>query len=309
MHLKFRSATTLRRQLSGCCLIALTAAFSFSACSRNSSSSAIPQNVTTYEVHGRIVSITPHHEAVTVAHEEVPGFMPAMTMPFAVKEPRLLSGYKTGDNIQFRLVVTQSDSWIDQVNKDTSPNVNVPVNTEISTTELSTKTSNRLKEGDRIPEFSLVNQDGKTITRDSFLGRPFVLTFIFTRCPLPNYCPLMMSHFNRLQNQVSTSEGSAAQLKLLSISFDPEHDSPAVFKDYAASHGADLKVWTLACGERAEIEKLTTTFSVYTKGEGGTISHGLCTALVDANGVIKTIWRGNGWSPDDVFKALAQQPD
>src|SRR5207249_11120167 len=138
------------------------------ACHRDgSSASALPADARTYEVRGRIVGIAPRQEAIIVEHEEVPGYMPAMTMPFALKAPSLIAGCNVGDGIQFRLVVTQSDSWIDQVHKVPASEF-LPVSSKPAATATATRASNRLKEGDRMPEFSLVNQDGKTITRETF---------------------------------------------------------------------------------------------------------------------------------------------
>lgn len=288
--------------------LALGALLCLPACHRDGASSAVPADARTYNVRGRIVSIAPNKDTVTIDHEKVPGFMPAMTMPFPIKSPAAVEGCKAGDEIEFRLIVTQSDSWIDDIRKVASGQPRASATPQpAADAPAPQKTSDRVKEGDRMPEFSLVNQDGATITRESFLGQPYVLTFIFTRCPLPNFCPRMMSNFESLQDEIRKASGPAAQVKLLAISFDPDHDSPAVLKEYGAKNSADPKTWTLAVGDKAETQKLTKAFAVYTKEEGGTISHGLTTALVSADGTIKAIWRGNGWSPDEVWKALAQK--
>ena len=271
------------------------------ACGREADDKILPGDAKTYEMRGRILEFAPGRETVTIEHEEVPGFMPAMVMPFYVKDPKVVAGAKVGDAVSFRFVLVSKDSWIDRLvpidgnslRLAKAPRVTPPPNAAAP----------RLREGDRLPEFRLVDQDGKAVTGASFAGESLILTFIFTRCPVPNFCPLMTSHFEELQRKMANA--AAPKAKLLSISFDTEFDQPAILKAYGEAHGADSAVWTVATGERGEIAKLTGAFSVYVKPEGGTLSHGLCTALVDPRGTIIALWRGNGWSPDEVMHKLA----
>jgi protein SCO1/2 len=162
----------------------------------------------------------------------------------------------------------------------------------------------RLKEGDEMPSFSLTNQDGERISLDTFRGQPFVLTFIFTRCPLPNFCPRMSNNFEELQTVIKSGGGSVIKTHLLSITLDPDFDTPEVLKSYAGYHHADPQIWTFATADEKEVESLTRAISVYRQTEGGTISHGLATALIDKNGRIEKIWRGNAWKPEEVIGAI-----
>ena len=164
----------------------------------------------------------------------------------------------------------------------------------------------RFHEGDTLPAWQLVNEDGKTITPETFRGRPFVLTFIFTRCPIPDYCPRMSQNFAELQKAIKGGMGALAQTRLLSISFDPEFDTPQVLKAYGEREQADPAVWSFATGP--EVPALTRGFSVLVQPEGGTISHSLATALIDRDGRIKKIWRGNSWTVKEVMDAIAQLP-
>jgi len=155
-----------------------------------------------------------------------------------------------------------------------------------------------------MPVFELTNEKGERVTLDSFRGRPWILTFIFTRCPMPNFCPRMAKNFAALQSVIKSGDGAFAQTRLLSITIDPQFDSPAILKDYGLHEGADPKIWTFATGATSEIEDLTRGFAVYTEREGGTINHGLTTALIDRDGNIAKLWRGNAWTTDEAIAAL-----
>jgi protein SCO1/2 len=139
--------------------------------------------------------------------------------------------------------------------------------------------------------------------------QPFVLTFVFTRCPVPNFCPRMSNNFEELQKTIKTGSGTVAKTRLLSITLDPDYDTPEVLSDYAAFHHADRQIWTFATGQEREIDALTRAFSVYRQTEGGTISHGLATALIDKNGKIDKIWRGNSWTPTEVIEEIERHDD
>jgi protein SCO1/2 len=272
------------------------------ACSDRSSGPA--ENLLQYQVRGVVRGIPPGHQAIEVEHEAIPGFMPSMTMPFAVRDEQEIATLAIGDAISFQLNVTQQDSWIDRVRKIDAGQLHLASVAQPPSSE-PTDSSSRLREGDHLPEFELVNQDGQSITDQTFLGQPLVLTFVFTRCPIPNFCPLMSRNFVTLQEGIKTASSSARATRLLTISFDP-FDTPERLKAYAASEQADAGIWSFATGPKPEIEKLTRAFSVLVKPEGGTISHGLATALIDQDGKIAKIWRGNSWSPTEILSELTK---
>ena len=165
----------------------------------------------------------------------------------------------------------------------------------------------RLKEGDEMPLFSLTNQNGEQISLDTFRGQPFVLTFVFTRCPVPNFCPRMSNNFEELQTSIKTGSDSLAKTRLLSITLDPAYDTPKVLTDYAAFHHADPQNLDLRNRGRKKHRFASGAFSVYRQTEGGTISHGLATALINRDGMIEKIWRGNAWTPAEVTEASKQK--
>lgn len=254
-----------------------------------------------YEVRGIIRAFSPDRAAIEIEHEDIPGFMPSMTMPFTLKNPQESAALRLGDAISFRLAVTEKEAWIDQITKIDAAKVKLPTKSEPA---LKVETSTRLRPGDAMPPFELTDQNREPVTLDALHGRPFVLTFIFTRCPIPNFCPLMTRNFAELQKVIKNGEGLITKTRLLSISFDPEHDTPAVLKEQAQREGADPAIWTFATGTQPQIKELTSGFSVLVQPEAGTISHSLATALIDANGRIVEIWRGNGWKPAEVIQEI-----
>ena len=254
-----------------------------------------------YDARGIVRAVAPDRRSLDVEHEDIRGFMPSMTMPFSVRDSKQIAGMRSGDAISFRLTVTDDDSWIDQIRKINADEVRLPVPTAMAKRRSTIDDSARLREGEMMPPFELTDQNGERINSETFRGRPFVLTFIFTRCSMPNFCPLMSKNFTELQNAIKNGSGMLAQTRLLSISFDPDFDTPQILKSYADHEQADQKIWAFATGEKPKIDNLTRAFSVYVQAEAGTISHGLATALIGEDGKIARIWRGNGWSPAEVI--------
>jgi len=257
-----------------------------------------------FEVRGIVRGFAPDRSTIDVEHEDIPGFMPSMRMPFSVKDKKEIAGLKIGDGISFRMSVTDKDLSLDQVKKIAATDVRVAEPSPVANT--STNAADRLREGDAVPTFTLTNQDGRRVTSDSFRGKPLILTFIFTRCPVPTFCPRLSHNFSDLQEAIKADPALGGS-RLLSITLDPAFDTPAILKEYADSLRADRTMWTFATAEPAQIKALTESFAVFVKPEGGTISHGLATALVTPNGVVTKIWRGNGWKPAEVVEELRRQ--
>jgi protein SCO1 len=260
-------------------------------------------NAQTYETRGIIRGFAPDRATIEIEHENIPGFMPSMTMPFSARDRKETADLATGDAVSFRMIVTAKDFWIDRVRKIDRSQVHVAE--PRATPASSGGQAARLHEGDVMPFFTLTDQDGEPVTLEKFRGRPFVLTFAFTRCPIPNFCPLMSSNFSQLQSAIKTGRDELAQTRLLSVTLDPLFDTPQILKDYGAHLHFDSRIWTFATGDEKEIDALTQAFSVYRQTEGGTISHGLATALIDKEGKILKIWRGNSWTPAEVLREIA----
>ncbi len=273
------------------------------ACSKQSPEAPQVLAPRMFDVRGILLAIDFAGQSVTVAHEEIPDYMPAMTMPFDVKTMAEVEPLKAGAAIGFKLVVTEKSSWIEGVHKIDPALVKLPPKPADGAT--STRVE-RLREGDRLPEFHLVDSKLRAITRETFTGKPLVLTFIFTRCPLPNYCPLMMDNLQHIERVIAEEPALAEDLQLLTVSFDSEFDTPEVLARYAQPHTQDTDRWRFATGTAAETQRLTQAFSIQVQPESGTISHGLCTALIGPDGTIQKLWRGNGWKPEEVVAALRE---
>jgi protein SCO1/2 len=279
--------------LCGCMALALL------GCGRSTNSE---EGADHYDTRGVVRGFSPDRSTIEIQHENIPGFMPSMTMPFAARDPKQIADLRTGDAISFRMAVTKKDFWIENIKKIRREEVDVAEPKQ--TSSVSTEREARLKEGDEMPAFSLTNQNGERVSLDTFHGQPFVLTFVFTRCPVPNFCPRMSNNFEELQTAIKGDTGRLATTRLLSVTLDPGYDTPKILRDYAAFHHADPKIWSFATGDEKEIDSLTRAFSVYRQTEGGTISHGLATALVNRNGTVERIWRGNAWTPAEVTEAI-----
>ena len=292
----------------------------FCGCSREAGAAApIPAvkssantNVQAYVVRGVITRLFPGNKTVEIRHEAVTNFMPAMTMPFDVKNPREITGLNVNDQVTFRLSVTDTDSWIDEIKKVEGK----------SLTELPAKNGFRfmrdvepLQVGDALPEYHFTNQLGQAISTAQFKGQALAITFIFTRCPLPNFCPRMSSNFEEAQDKLlNPGSGSASSTNatisfrnwhLLTISFDPEFDKPAVLKSYAERFHADPAHWSFLTGDPADIRALGDQFGeAFWKDETGSINHNLRTVVVDAKGKVQKIFTGNNWTPDELIESL-----
>jgi protein SCO1/2 len=258
----------------------------------------------TYQVQGVLRGINFADRSVTVEHEEIPDYMPAMTMPFDVKAMTEVEPLKAGDAIEFTMVVTDTSAWIEGVKKIPIGEIHIERKTSVEPSR--TANVERLREGDPLPAFHLIDSKGRDVTNATFSEGPLVLTFIFTRCPIPNFCPLMSSNFKQLQEALAATSETRGKVQLLSISIDPEFDTPEVLAQYASLHTTDTDGWRFAKGSPEQTERLTRAFAVSVQTESGTINHGLATALVGADGIIRKIWRGNGWKPEEVIAAVGE---
>jgi protein SCO1/2 len=277
----------------------LCVALAIAACDRSKTTDSSARS---YQVRGIVRGFAPDRSTVSIEHEDIPGFMPSMTMPFSVKDQNEVADLKIGDGISFRLTATLKDLFLDQVKKIPASEVRVAEPTPAAS--ISSPASARLREGDAAPSFTLTDQNSEPVTLDTFRGRPFVLTFIFTRCPVPTFCPRISQNFFELQEAIKSDQALAEKVRLLSITLDPNFDTPEILKSYAHQQKADEQVWGFATGAPAEIDKLTQSFAVHVQPEGGTISHGLATALVGRDGKVVLIWRGNAWQPSEVIDEL-----
>ena len=258
-----------------------------------------------YDVKGRVAGIDDGGRTLIVEHEEIPGYMSAMTMPLPA-DPSTTASLKPGDAIEFELVVSDDSTWIGSV--ESLPDTAVARHPAQTTQPMPASTSlsdgpQPLREGDQVPaDLTLLDHTGTPIQMADFRGRAVILTFIYTSCPLPDYCPLMSKHFATLQPMLREKFGDQAHL--LSISFDPDTDTPAVLRGYAASYTDRLDTWTFATGDTSQVNRATSLFQVYTKPEAGEITHNLVTAVIRPDGTVQRLFRGNEWTPEEIVRSL-----
>lgn len=255
----------------------------------------------TYDVHGHVVGFGSDGRTVIVDHEAVDGLMPGMTMPFRALDTAEVARVETGDAVRFTLAVTRDSTWIyDLATRSNTPRAAPPADDSAALPTDSTY----LGVGDALPAFSLIDQHELPVRPSDYAEQWLVVTFLYTRCPLPDYCPLLARQFQQLQPVLRARYGSRAQL--LSISIDPAYDTPEVLRAYAARYTDATDTWRFATGSPEAVADLAARFGIqYTRtGDSVEIQHNLATALIGPDGRVQAIWRGTRWRPADVLDAL-----
>jgi protein SCO1/2 len=252
-----------------------------------------------YYVKGMLKSIKPNGHTAEIAHEEIPNFMPKMTMPLDVADPKELKGLAPGDQLHFRMVVTPDELWIDQVTKvGTSAMTNDPSTAGRKFRQV--REVEPLKVGEVMPNYNFTNELGKAMSLADLKGNAYAFTFIFTVCPMPQFCPRLSEYFSKAHEQLA-APGGPDNWRLLSISFDVERDTPAVLKNYAARFSHDPARWSFLTGALIDIDAITEQFGLYfaRDANGITFDHNLRTVIVDPKGRINSIIIGNEWKVED----------
>jgi protein SCO1/2 len=229
--------------------------------------------------------------------------MAAMTMPFKVKDPGLVKGRVPGDLVKGTLMVTDEDAWLSRLEKTGWAPFPDRETTEPPRVE-------RLEPGAAVPDETFIDQNGDPFRLSSLKGSVVIVTFIYTRCPLPDYCPLMDRRFAAIQRAVQGGR-TGTPIRLLSISFDPDHDTPAVLRAHAARLGADPAFWTFATAPREAVDTFGARLGldvIRDVKNPADITHNLRTAVLDRQGRLVTVLNGNGWSVEDALAALASVP-
>jgi protein SCO1 len=276
-------------------------AFAAGAQGTNSTGAAPESRLEIHPAKGVVIEVSPVEKKVTIKHEDIPGYMHGMTMPFDVKDTNELAGLQPGEPVSFRIVVSGNYGWIDRIRKLGAP-TNLPPPVE---SYHFSKVATPLNEGDLLPDYHFTNQLGQAVSTAQFKGQALAITFLFTRCPFPNFCPLMANNFAATQKKLLAMRNAPTNWHLLIISFDPEFDTPAVLRQYAEAHGADPSRWTFATGALSEITAIGEQFGLaFWKEQGGIISHNLRTVVIDASGRVQKIFTGNDWQPEDLVAEM-----
>jgi protein SCO1/2 len=227
-----------------------------------------------------------------------------MTMPFDVKDSNELKGLHPGDSVSFRMLVTDTDGWIDQIRKISSEGTNsVPSSSPVRILQ----EVEPLKVGDLLPDYHFTNQLGQSISTTQFRGNALAMTFVFTRCPFPTFCPLVVNHFAEAQQKLLARPNGPANWQLLTISFDPDFDTPAVLKAYAETHQYNPAHSSFATGALTDITALAQQIGLtFWHDVSGSINHNLRTIVVGADGKLRKIFVGNQWSSDELVEEMVK---
>lgn len=255
-----------------------------------------------FQLTGQVLAVAPGGREITIRHDDVPGFMPAMTMPFKLKDPAMAKDRLPGDLVRATLVVTDEDAWLTTLEKTGWAAFPETDATEAPHFAL-------LRTGDAVPDETLIDQDGRAFRLSALRGSAVLLTFIYTRCPLPNFCPRMDRQFQVVQKAIE--EGRLAGVRLLSVSFDPDYDTPPILKAHAARVGAAPHLWTFATAPRERVEALGGRLGlslIRERDESAAITHNLRTAVIDRQGRLVTVLNGNEWTAEQAIAALASVP-
>jgi protein SCO1/2 len=267
-------------------------------------SACTKSNERTFTLQGQVLAVESARKQLIVKHEEIKEFMPAMTMPYEVRDDKLLNGIAAGDLINATLVVVSNGAYLSTIKKVgeaplEKPPAEAPNPPASSGFEL-------LKPGEAVPDAAFVDQNGRKRRFSDFNGAPAVMTFIYTKCPLPTFCPLMDRHFVTLQTSLK-SDRSLNAVRLVTVSFDPITDTPAVLEEHARRLNADLSRWTFLTGDRDEIDRFAARFGVSISramNDARDITHNLRTVVIGADGKIVKVYTGNDWSPDQILTDL-----
>jgi protein SCO1/2 len=253
-----------------------------------------------YELSGQVLAVRPAEREVVIKHQDIENFMPAMTMPFKVRDAKWLLAAQPGDFVTATLVVDDGSAYLSRVTP-TGEHQPVPADAAVPRTM-----DPPLRPGDAVPDTTLVAQTGKPFALERLKGAPYVLTFTYTRCPLPTFCPLIDRQFQALQRRI-LHEPPLRGTRLVTVSIDPVHDTPEVLRDHAARLDADTAVWTFLTGSAGDVDRLGERFGLIVDRGDGTpenLVHSLRTVVVNAKGEVVQVFEGTTWTPEEVVRTL-----
>jgi protein SCO1/2 len=268
--------------------------------------------VTDYALKGVVKKVEKENQHVTIRHEAIPNFMDAMTMRFALKDRALLGDLRPGDEVEGTLRVETRGGVVNDYELRRLA-VSKPAPREARVIDLSNGKMQlrvlpgRLEVGDQVPDFAMTMQDGKVVRLADLRGKVVALTFIYTRCPLPDFCPLMDRKFSALAQSIGAFPERAKHIRLISLSFDPEHDTPEMLRKHAFIRGATPPLWSYAVASHEELAKIAPALGLFYGPTAGEIAHNLSTAIIDRQGKLARVEVGterNRWETADLLKTV-----
>jgi protein SCO1 len=254
-----------------------------------------------YQLQGQILAVRPERSEVVIKHGDIKGFMPGMTMPFKVKDGALLQGKGPGDLVTATLVVGEVDAHLSTLEKTGHAAVDTPA---------PPPPPDIREPGDMLTDAKFVDQNGAPSSLSAYRGHRVAMTFIYTRCPLPEFCPLMDRNFAAVQKTLASTP-ALGDVRLVTVTLDPAFDTPAVLKAYAARLGADPKRWSFLTGDPAEMNKFGSQLGIYVEHNPQSaidITHNLRTVVIDPDGRLVKVHNGNSWTPSELVADLSAVP-
>lgn len=247
----------------------------------------------TYQVDGIVVALDTAQNTITVSHRPISKLMPAMTMPFRLRDPKDVQLLHVGSRIQFDLIIENQQSQASHVRIVGQSDLDIP------------EPKNRKKIGEAVPDFALIDQNSKPVHLSDFLGKTIAINFIYTRCPLPDVCPRLSANFAALQRRFRQQSGN--ELVLLSITIDPDFDSPEVLQDYAKRWGAQTEAWRFLTGPSAEIQRVAGNLGLVYWPDEGSLGHNSTTSIIGRDGRLAAIVEGSSFRVDQLGDLIARQ--
>jgi len=267
-----------------------------------------------YPVSGMVLKIDKERQILLVSHDRISGYMDAMVMPFHVREPKMLEGLQPGMKIDFTLVVGEEASHADEIHIKRFDSIEkdplLVRRLQLLDSVLTPKDARAkaVAVGQPMPDFALTDQSGRRVALSQFAGKVVALTFIYTRCPLPDYCLRLSNNFARVHKRFRSRMGR--DLVLLTVTIDPQHDQPAVLTDYARIWKADVETWRFLTGSVSDVRRVCGLFAMDFWPEEGLLTHSLRTAVVDRRGKLAANMTGNDFSVQqlgDLVEAVMDQ--
>ncbi len=255
-------------------------------------------------VQGSIRQIQAAEQKLVIAHEAIPGYMDAMTMPFHLKDPQTLKGLQAGDQVRFRLVVTETESWIEQV--EVLAHGGPPVQSPTPSPDPAHKPAvpNPPKHDHPLLHYAFTNELGQPVRLGDFRGQALAITFFFTRCPIPDYCPRLSKNFEMASQKLAAMSNAPTNWHFLSVSFDSAHDTPAVLLDYARRYQYDARHWSFLTGPADKIAELANLSDVKFEKDGEFYTHNFRTLIIDAAGRLQTTFPTSGDLSDAIVEEI-----
>ncbi len=259
----------------------------------------------TFTLRGVVHAVDRSKNEVTIAHEAMPGFMGAMVMPFTVRDPAILDDVQVNDIVYGPMAVHFERGTIRDYRLEdlTVTGFATPKGGESTPPTASFAKSDPLKEGDIVPDFAVTTQEGQTLRLSDLRGKVVALTFIYTRCPLPDFCPAVDTKFAELTRLVTANSARSARVQLLSVSFDPKHDTPEVLRAHAARRGA-APPWLFAVADTTELARVGPLLGLDYYPDRDEFAHNLATAVIGPDGRLVRLELGRKWTPADLARTM-----